>query len=346
MKTRREFAWLAATAGVGLAAAQNGSTAGLLKPKALSKGDTVGLITPSTFVSDPERLETAERTVRYFGLEPKWGKNVGRKWGYAGGTIDERLDDLHAMFADTSVKAVFCVRGGFSAAHLLDRIDYKLIRSNPKVFVGYSDITALHLAIHKMTGLVTFHGPVPVSAFTDYTQAVYKRALFEARPLGELSNPQESNQLRPKHHLHPVRPGKARGRLIGGNLSLIASTMGTPWEIDTRGKIFFIEDVDEQPYSLDRMLTQLRLAGKLQQAAGIVWGECSDCRPKEYQPSFVEGSFSTTEVVRNIFGKLDIPVLTGLTIGHTDDQLTLPEGVMAELDADRGTLTLTEAATT
>jgi muramoyltetrapeptide carboxypeptidase len=340
--TRRE---LAGVMGGGLAAAQTAQLLPPLKAKALAPGDTVGLITPSTFVSDPERLETAERTVRYFGLQPKWGKNVGRKWGYAGGTIQERLDDLHAMFADSSVKAVFCIRGGYSSGQLLDRIDYRLIRANPKIFAGYSDITAMHLAIRKMTGLVTFHGPVPLSAFTAYTQAVYRKALFESKPLGSLTNPPESNTLRPNHHLHTIRPGKASGTLVGGNLSLIAATMGTPYEVDTRGKIFFIEDVDEQPYSLDRMLTQLRLAGKLQQAAGIIWGECSDCRAKDYQPSFAEGSFSTAEVIANILGSLTIPVLGGLTIGHTSDQLTLPEGVMAELDADNGTLNIIEAAT-
>lgn len=342
MITRRVFAGLA---GAAFAAGQSTPAAAIVKPRALAKGDVVGLITPSTFVSDPERLETAERTIRYFGLEPRWGRNVGRKWGYAGGTVEERLEDLHAMFADPAVKGVFCVRGGYASGQLLDRIDYNLIRKNPKVFIGYSDITAMHLAIHRKTGLVTFHGPVPLSAFTAYTQAHYRRALFESSPLGELTNPAESDTLRPNHHLHAIRPGKAAGRLVGGNLSLIAATMGTPFEIDTRGRILFIEDVDEQPYSLDRMLTQLRLSGKLEQAAGIIWGECEDCKPKDYKPSFVEGSFSTAEVVRNFFGDLKIPVLAGLTIGHTSDQLTLPEGVMAELDSTRGTLTITEAAT-
>ena len=340
--TRRHFAGFLGAAAF---AQTRSSTIPTLKPKALSPGDTVGLITPATFVSDPERLETAERTVRYFGLEPKWGKHVARKWGYAGGTVEERLADLHAMFADRTVKAVFCVRGGYGSGHLLDRIDYKLIRANPKIFIGYSDITAMHLAIHKMTGLVTFHGPVALSGFSQYTQQFYRKALFEAKPLGELTNPPETNQLRPRDHLHAIRPGKASGRLIGGNLSLVAATMGTPYEIDTRGRILFLEDVDEQPYSLDRMLTQLRLAGKFDQAAGLVWGECSDCRPKEFRPSFSDGTFTTNEVVFQMFKQLRIPVLSGLTIGHTDDQLTLPEGVAAELDADKGTLTITEPAT-
>src|SRR5262249_47966013 len=170
----------------------------------------------------------------------------------------ERLDDLHAMFRDSEVRAVFAIRGGYGSEHLLDRIDYDLIRRNPKIFLGYSDITALHLAIHQKTGLVTFHGPVVLSRFSEYTQKWFRKALFEAAPIGEVANPPETNRLRPTHNLRTVRPGRARGPLIGGNLSLIATTMGTPYEIDTRGRILFLEDVDEQPYSIDRMLTQLR----------------------------------------------------------------------------------------
>ena len=134
--------------------------------RAPSEGDTVGLITPSTYVSDPDTLVTAERTIRYFKLKPKWGSNVRKKSGYLGGTVQERIDDLHAMFLDPEVKAVFGVRGGYGSAQLLDDIDYELIKKNPKIFLGYSDITAMHLAIHRITGLVTFHGPVPLSPFT------------------------------------------------------------------------------------------------------------------------------------------------------------------------------------
>jgi muramoyltetrapeptide carboxypeptidase len=339
---RRTF--LAASATAGLCAAQPGA-AKPIKPNALAPGDTVALITPSTFVTDPELIDRVVRTIQYFGLKPKLGRNVRKKWGYAGGTIAERVDDLHAAFSDPEAKGVFCIRGGYAAGHLLADIDYELIGRNPKVFIGYSDITALHLAIHKKTGLVTFHGPVPTSAFTPYTQDCYKRALFSTKPLGRLTNPTESNTLRPNHILRTVRGGKVSAPLVGGNLSLILATMGTPYEIDTRGKILFLEDVDEQAYHLDRMLTNLRLAGKLQAAAGIVWGECAECGPKDYRPSFTEGSFSVAEVVDNIFGGLKTPVLSGLAIGHTSDQLTLPLGVMATLDADAGTLTLDESAT-
>lgn len=316
-----------------------------VKPRVLKQGDTVALITPSTFVTDPDKLQSVARTVEYFGLKPKFGKNVRKKWGAAGGTIDERLDDLHAAFADPEVKGVFAIRGGYSAGQLLDRIDYNLIARNPKVFIGYSDITAMHLAIQKMTGLVTFHGPVAMSAFTRYTQDCYKRALFGTAPLGRLSNPDEGKgAIRTAHRLRTIHGGKARGRLIGGNLSLVCATMGTPYEIDTRGKILFLEDVDEQAYTLDRMLTQLRLAGKLSQAAGVIWGECSDCGPKEFKASFPESNFSIGEIADNFFGPLKVPVLSGLTIGHTADQLTLPEGLDATLDADQGTITIEESA--
>ncbi len=303
----------------------------------------MGLITPSTFVSDPDTLAAAERTVRYFGLKSKWGRNVKKKSGYLGGSIQERVDDLHAMFRDPEVNAVFALRGGYGSAQLLDRIDYGLIRANPKIFLGYSDITAMHLAIQKKTGLVTFHGPVVLSHFSQYTQDHFKAALFGTKPIGSVTNPSDSNVLRPEHVLRTIRPGKARGRLMGGNLTLISTTMGTPYEIDTRGKIVFLEDVDEEPYRIDRMLTQLRLAGKLDAAAGIIFGECVDCKPKDYKPSF-SSTFTLGEVLDNFLADLKIPVLAGLTVGHTDDQLTLPIGVTATLDADNGALIIEEAA--
>jgi muramoyltetrapeptide carboxypeptidase len=338
--TRREaFAMLGAAA----AAPSASGAEALIKPRALKAGDTVGLITPATYVADPDRIALAERTIRYFGLEFKMGRNVRKRSGYVGGTTQERAADLHDMFRDPEVKAVFCIRGGYGSAHLLEAIDYDLIRKNPKIFLGYSDITSLHLAIHKRTGLVTFHGPVVLSRFTGYTQKHFRAALFYAKPLGVLTNPPETETLRPTHTFRTVRPGKARGRLIGGNLSLIAATMGTPFEVETSGRILFLEDVGEQPYSIDRMLTQLKLAKKLQSAAGVIFGECSECVPREFRPSF-ESTFSLGEVIDNILGDLKIPVLSGLTIGHTTDQLTLPLGLMASLNADKGELVIEEGA--
>jgi muramoyltetrapeptide carboxypeptidase len=310
---------------------------GLIRPKALRAGDTVGVITPSTPVTDPDRLALVTRTLNFFGLRAKVGKNVGRHSVDFAASVDERLDDLHSMFRDKDVSAVFALRGGYGCGQLLDRVDYDLIRRNPKIFLGFSDITALHLAIHKRARLVTFHGPVITSSFTEYTQQYFRKALFETQPLGKLTNPPEDNELRPKHALRTIRRGTATGPLIGGNLSLITATMGTPFEVETQGAIFFIEDVGEEAYRIDRMLTQLRLAGKFDEAAGVVFGECDGCGPGDYKPSFAT-PYTLGEVVDNILGKLKVPVLSGLTIGHTSDQLTLPLGVAATLDADNGTL--------
>lgn len=314
-----------------------------LKPKALKPGDTVGLITPSTYVSDPDRLQLARMTIEGLGLNLKLGRAVGKRDGYLGGTIADRVADIHAMFSDPEVKAVFCVRGGYGAAMLLDKLDFSLIGRNPKLFAGYSDITALHLGIHGQTGMVTLHGPVTLSRFNDWTLQHFKRAIFEPRPLGRLTNPPEERPMRPRHLTRTIRPGKATGPLIGGNLSLVSSTMGTPWEIQTAGRILFLEDVDEPPYTVDRMLTHLRLAGKFRDIRGLILGECADCVPRK--PSS-EGGFSLGEIYDNILGDLKVPVVSGLTIGHTDDQLTLPLGVEATLDSDAAALTIEEAATT
>jgi muramoyltetrapeptide carboxypeptidase len=268
---------------------------------------------------------------------------VRKSAGYLGGSVSERLDDLHGMFADPEVKAIFAVRGGYGSGQLLDGIDFDLIRRNPKIFAGFSDITALHLAIHAKAGIVTFHGPVALSRFSDYTLDNFKRALFSTRPLGLLRNPVENRPLQITHPMRTLHPGQASGPLIGGNLSLISATLGTPFEIKTEGRILFIEDVGEEPYSMDRMLTHMRLAGKFKSIKGLIIGECADCRPRDYQPSF-DSTFSVPEVLDNILGDLDVPMFSGLVIGHTEDQLTLPLGVNATLDADAGTLTLDEAA--
>lgn len=338
MRRRHFLASLSAAGAVsGIELIRPPASSEMILAKALRPGDTVGLITPGTYVTDPDKLALAKRTLDHFGLKTRLGKNVGRRAGYFGSSSDERLDDLHAMFRDPGVQAVFAIRGGYGSAQLLDRIDYDLIRRNAKVFLGYSDITALHLAINKYSSLVTFHGPIVLSPFTEYTQRYFRSALFEAKPLRQISNPPEENRLRPVYSLRTISSGVARGPLIGGNLTLISTTMGTPYEIDTSGKILFLEDIDEETYRIDRMLTQLRLARKLDEAAGIVFGRCQDCGPRDYKPS-LESNYSLGEVLDNILGKLRVPVLYGLTVGHTPDQLTLPLGVMAALDADKGIL--------
>ncbi len=328
----------------GLTREQTSSSA-LIHPPVLRAGDTVGLITPATYVADPDQLALAEKTLKYFKLRAKFGKNVGKRTGYFSNPVGGRLDDFHDMFRDKDVRAVFCIRGGYGSGQLLERIDYDLVRRNPKIFLGYSDITAMHLAINKLAHLVTFHGPVVVSRFSNYTQNSFRKAVFELQPIGELTNPKESDELRSAHTLRAIRLGIASGQLIGGNLTLVTMLMGTPYEIETRGRLLFLEDVDEEPYSIDRMLTQLRLAGKFKEVAGVIFGECKDCRARDYKPS-LSNPYSLGEVLDNAFGDLKVPVMSGLTIGHTDDQLTLPLGVQATLDAGNGTLTIKESGVT
>jgi len=311
----------------------------LIFPRALQRGDTVGLITPSSYVSDPDELEFARRFCRFFGLELKMAKHVGARQGYLAGTARERVDDLHAMFADPAVRAIFCIRGGYGSAQMLPLIDFDLIRRNPKIFLGYSDITALHTAIGRMTGLVTFHGPVPLSHLSQWSQQHLAKALFDKAPLGIQINPPDTNPLQPAHTLRTIRPGKASGPLTGGNLTLLSTTLGTPWEIETEGRILLLEDIGEDIYRIDRMLTQLRLAGKLQRAGAIVVGECKDCPPPDRS-----SAYSLGEVLDYLLGDLGIPVYFGLSFGHTTDQVTLPLGVHATVDADAKTLTVTESA--
>ncbi len=312
-----------------------------IRPAALRPGDTVGLIAPAKFVVNPDSILRAEKAVRYFGLIPKFGRSVRRRTGFVGGSVDERVADIHEMFLDPEVKAVFCLRGGSGSMQLIDTIDYALLRHHPKIFMGFSDITALHLAIHRHAGLVTFHGPVTLSRFSDYTQHHFRKAVFDRAPIGVVTNPPDDHPVRPSHSLRTVKPGTAMGLLTGGNLSIISATMGTPYEIDTTGRILFLEDVDEQPYKLERMLTQLRLAGKLERAAGIIVGECTN-RKADLAP--FDTTVSVGEVIDDVCTTLAVPVLSGLTIGHTADQLTLPLGVMATLDAGKGTLTIEEPA--
>jgi muramoyltetrapeptide carboxypeptidase len=353
MKSRREVLRLAGAAGAGALVVgaspkpaptpAPAATRPMVKPKALKPGDTVGLITPSSYVFDTWRIDlAAARLEASLGVKCKTGRFVKSRHGYMAGTEKERLEDLHAMFADPSVAGVFCLEGGYGTERLLSGIDYELLRRNPKILLGYSDITGLHLAITRRAGLVTFHGPVALGSMPSWSLASLKKALFSPEPIGELANPPEDDQNWPAFPLHTVSPGKARGAIAGGNLTLVSTTMGTPYEIDARGKILFLEDTGEAPYRVDRMLTQLKLAGKLQEAAGIVWGTCTECTPAK---SSFEVNLSMSDLLDEILGDLGKPVLSGLVFGHTKEKATLPMGVAAELDAGAKKVAIVEAAT-
>ncbi len=353
MKTRREILRAAGVAGAGaLAAAASPKKAPspaqtparpMVKPKSLKPGDTIGLITPSSYVFDTWRIDlAASRLEAALGVRCRLGRYVKGRHGYMAGTEKERLEDLHAMFADREVAGVFCLEGGYGTERLLSGIDYELVRKNPKVLLGFSDITGLHLAITRKAGLVTFHGPVAMGSLPPWSLANLRKALFSAEPIGELSNPPEDDPNWPQFPLHTITPGKARGPIAGGNLTLVSTTMGTPYEIEAKGKILFLEDTGEAPYRVDRMLTQLKLAGKLQEAAGIVWGTCTDCTPAK---SSFEVNLSMSDLLDEILGDLGKPVLAGLVFGHTKEKATIPMGVEAELDAGAKKVAIVEAAT-
>ena len=308
-----------------------------IKPRRLRPGSVIGVVAPAG-AGDPALTDAGVCWLEERGFQVMLGKSVYKSYGYLAGDDAERAADLNDMFADPGIDGIVCLRGGYGAMRILDQIDYELIRRNPKVFTGYSDITALHLSIGQRAGLVTFHGPMAASDMgkdiPEYTAESWLRAVGEAVPLGEIAKPENA--------LPPVClvPGKGRGRLMGGNLSLLCATLGTPYEIDTRGAILCLEEVGEEPYRIDRLLTQLLLAGKLQKAAGIVFGVCSGCEGEKEQ------DFTLEEVLRDRLGGLTVPVLHSLHFGHTPEKATLPLGVEAQLDSEEGRLVIVEAAVT
>ncbi len=287
-----------------------------IKPAKLKKGDMVGLITPASPLFEAHQtIIAAKEKMENLGFHVKLGTHVYEKWGYLAGTDQQRLDDIHAMFKDPEVKAIISIRGGYGSGRLLKDLDFDLIRNNPKIFLGYSDITSLLVGIQQMTGLITFHGPVAVSTFTDYTKKYLFKALTEDIPIGEIEDAPYSSNLQTSNRVWTINSGKGVGRLTGGNLTLIAATMGTPYEIDTRDKILFIEEVGEEPQVLDRYLTQLDNAGKLEQCKGIVLDRMKSVHPDDHNPGYYN-TISKEEIISDRLSKYKIPCCIGLSLGH------------------------------
>ena len=307
--------------------------------KKLKFGDTLGLIAPSGAVRQEGAIERAVKETERMGFRVKLGESARQKYGYLSGTDEVRARDVNAMFADDEVDAIVCLRGGYGAMRILDLLDYDMIAKHPKIFMGFSDVTALHIALLERCGLATFHGPMAAANWAgkpldDFSRESMYRSLMRAAPAGELCNPEGY----PKQ---TVNPGQAEGQLVGGNLMLITSSLGTPWELDTKGRIIFIEEIGERTYCVDRMLTQLRLAGKFDDCAGVVFGDFADC-PVEY-PEF---GLTLEEIIRDVVAPCGTPIFTGLRCGHCSPKLTLPLGVKCRLDADQCTLTVLESAVT
>lgn len=311
----------------------------LIKPARIREGATIALIAPSSPPS-AEKLAKGIANLNNFGFKIIEGKSLRAQKGYLAGSDADRLADLHWAFQDTQIDAVWCIRGGYGSARLLHDLDYGLIRNNPKPFIGYSDVTALHLAIHQRTGLVTFHGPVAASEFQEDTLQHLRSVVMEPAVPYQIKAP-DHNELFEGIEYKPftITNGRATGALTGGNLALLAALAGTPFEPKFKNKIVFLEDVGEQPYRLDRMLTQLLQATDLSLAAGIVLGVFNDCQPKPDSPSL-----SLPDALRLCLGALGIPVVYGFPFGHVKHQVTFPYGIIAQLDADEQVLTLLDNA--
>jgi muramoyltetrapeptide carboxypeptidase len=312
------------------------------KPPRLRKGDTVGLVAPAMFSDDLNEVEAIKATIVGMGLVPKVGRYVTARYGYLAGADRQRADDINAMYADETVRAVFAVHGGWGSARLLPYLDWGVIRRNPKLLVGMSDITALHLAFAARAGFPTIHAPNAGNGWLDISWTSFWNLAFAAdTPLFRNPDPSTLDPLaQERWRTTTIRPGKAAGLLVGGNLSVLASLVGTPWLPDFTGRILFLEDTGEAEYRIDRMLTQLALAGILGKAAGIVFGQCTRCTAGIAGYS----GFTVPQILEQHLAPLGVPAFQGANIGHVANQLAIPVGVRAEIDAAAGTIKILEPA--
>ena len=310
------------------------------KPPRLRPGDTVGLIEPAGFSDGSTQIDAVKFTVAGMGLVPKVAPHVGSRHGYLAGTDEERAGDINAMFADREVKAVFAVRGGWGCARLLPFLDWDVIRANPKLLIGFSDVTALHLAFAARAGFPTIHAPNAANSWAKTSwESLWRLAFAGETPVLEPPLVLEVDLAAAERwRVTTIRPGKARGRLLGGNLSVLSALVGTPWLPDFAGAILFLEDVGEAEYRIDRMLSQLALAGILGKVAGVAFGQCTRCTAGV--PGY--SGFTVPQLLEQYLVPLAVPAFGGANIGHIRNQLSLPVGVEAEIDADSGTIRILE----
>jgi len=319
------------------------------RPPRLRRGDVVGLIEPAGFSDGPEQVEAVRAAIAAMGLVPRVGAHVAARYGYLAGTDVQRAADINAMYRDEEVRAIFAIRGGWGSARLLPLLDWDVIRANPKLLIGLSDITALHLAFAARAGFPTLHGPNAANSWQAISWNSLWRLAFSgeapelslAPPVLPLSAPEEGDSEGEDgggRGLVTIRPGKARGRLIGGNLSVFSTLMGTPWLPDFEGAILFLEEVNEAEYRVDRMLNQLALSGILGKVAGVIFGQCTRCAIGV--PGYL--GFTVPQLLDHYLAPLGIPAVRGANIGHVGNQLCLPSGAGVELDAGAGALRLLE----
>ena len=299
----------------------------LIRPKKLKQGDTVGVVAPAGPV-DPQHLKAGLKVVRGMGFQPVLGRFVNDRQHFLAGEDEDRADDLMVMFQNPEIKAIFCARGGYGVNRILPLLDSRIIRKNPKVVVGSSDITLLLIYLIQKCGLVAFHGPMVSGSFgckpMKISKTQFRKMVTGVKDGGLLTAPQA----------HVLQEGKARGRLVGGCLTLLCRSLKTPYEIQTRDGILLIEDVNEPAYRIDGMLWQLKTAGKFRGVKGIVFGEMVNCRFDEGHKGRLD------DLIRDMLPKRSIPVLTHCPVGHGNEMWTLPLGVEATLDTDSKSLRL------
>ncbi len=313
-----------------------------LKPPALKPGDIVGICSPAGATYRAEDLDIVMDAVRGLGLVPKPAPHALDRYGYLAGTDRDRAADVNALFADPMVAAILPIRGDWGCARLLPYLSYDTIRQNPKVIVGFSDLTALLLGIHAQTGLVTFHGPHGLTAWRPDQTEPFKRVLFAGETLvvqNEKPAEDRDRLMQVRYRVNTLTPGRAQGRLYGGNLSVLSAIVGTPYLPDLTGAILFLEDVGEPTYRIDRMLTQLKLAGLLDRLAGFIFGQCTNCGPAGGY-----GSLTLEDILRDHISPLGIPAWSNAPIGHMEPIVTLPLGTLVEMDASTGRIAMLEAA--
>ena len=307
----------------------------LIKPERLRPGDKVGLVRPATAAFVKEPVEIMVDALESMGFEVVLGENYFDRHGYLGGIDADRAADINHFFGDPEIRMIVA-SGGWGGARLLPLIDYDNIRNNPKVFLGYSDVTALHTGIHAKTGLVTFHGPAPLNNFSaDY----FRRVIMNGESLN-MSNPvdvTENTLVQTENRIRTISGGTASGHILGGNLTVLTTILGSDYLPDWEGSILFVEDVNEAIYRVDRMLTQLSLAGVLRQIRGFIFGRCTECSPGEGY-----GALTLEEVLREHIEPLGIPAFSGTMIGHIKEQFTIPIGIDVEIDADAGSIRMLE----
>lgn len=309
-----------------------------LLPRPLRPGDTVALVSPSSATDERLNLQLSREVMEALGFRVSTGAHHAARRGHLAGSDAQRAGDINAAFADPDVRAVVAVRGGSGAARLLPLLDYDAIRANPKVLLGYSDITALHSAIHARTGLVTFHGPNGTGSWNAFNTDQFRRLFFEREAMHYRNPVDAGDELVPRRNRTlTIGGGRAQGELVGGNLTVLTALAGSPYLPDFRGKVLFLEDVEEAPYRIDRMFSTLRLMGALDGLAGFIFGECTDCDPGDGY-----GSLTLDEILDDYIRPLGIPAYRGAMIGHIREQFIVPVGARVEMDADAGSFRLLE----